>query len=110
MKATMMTLAFAALTMTANANPHGNTWHNATPAPHMEARHNNHADWRHCRHNHIDRYGNRTFCHTCGAEMIWRGNARMGHYEVIPPRPAAVHHHGNAPVPPPHRPGYGPRR
>lgn len=105
----MMTLAFAALAMTANANPHGNTWRNVTtaPAPRMEVRHN-HVDRRHCRHNHIDRYGNRTFCHTCGAEMIWRGGRYNGHYEVIPPRPAAPRHHGNAPVPPP--PGHGYRR
>lgn len=115
MKATMMTLAFAALAMTANANPHGNTWRNANPAPRTEVRHHNNADWRHCRHNHIDRYAGRTFCNHCGAELVWRGGRYNGHYDVIPPRPVMHNqHHGGAPVPPPPghnaRPGYGPRR
>lgn len=107
----MMAMAFATIAMTAsaNTNPKGNTWRNPVPAHHIEVRHDNRhhhmADWRTCRHIHIDRYGNRTFCRHCGLEIIWRGDARHGRYEVIPPRPmAAPHHHHGAPVPPaPHR-------
>ena len=107
----MMAMAFAMFAMTANANtnPKGNTWRNTNPYTHIEVRHDNHghrhyeADWRHCRHTHIDRYGNRTFCHFCGAEMVWRGGRYNGHYDVIPPRPMApAPHRGGAPVPPPH--------
>ena len=106
----MMAMAFAMFTMTANAAtaPKGNTWRDATPNIHIEVRHDNRnhrhyeVNWRTCRHNHLDRYGNRTFCHNCGAEMIWKGNTRNGHYEIIAPRPAApvVVHHGGAPVTP----------
>ena len=112
----MMAMAFATIAMTANANTNtkGNTWRNPAPAYHVEvrydARHNRHyeADWRRCHHNHIDRYGNRTFCHHCGAEMVWRGGHHNGHYDVIPPRPMVpVHHHGGAPVPPPPAHGNG---
>ena len=106
----MMAMAFATIAMTAsaNTNPKG-TWRNPVPAHRIEVRHDNRhhhmADWRTCRHTHIDRYGHRTFCRHCGSEIIWRGDARHGRYEVIPPRPmAAPYHHNGAPVPPaPHR-------
>ncbi len=113
----MMAMAFAMFAMTANANtdPKGNTWRNPNPHVRYEVRYDNRnhrhyeADWRRCHHTHIDRYGNRTFCHFCGSEMVWRGG-RNGHYEVIPPRPMApVHHHGGAPVPPPPAHGHNHR-
>jgi len=86
----MMATAFAAFAMTATAAPKNNTWRNTTPAgPKMEVRNDNRnnrhyeADWKNCRHNHLDRYGNKTYCHTCGAEMVWKGGTRNGHYEVV---------------------------
>lgn len=101
----MMAMAFATIAMTANAAPKNNTWRNPAPAYHVEVRNDNrnhrHYDthWNKCNHNHLDRYGNHYFCHTCGAEMVWKGNTRTGHYEVIPPRPTVIHH-GGAPIPP----------
>lgn len=87
----MMAIAFATIAMTANANPKGKTWRDATApaAPKIEVRNDNRnnrhyeADWKNCRHNHLDRYGNKTFCHNCGAELVWKGGTRNGHYEVI---------------------------
>jgi len=105
-KAMMMAMTFAAFAMaaTANTTTKGNTWRNPAPGYKMEVRndnrHNRHyyADWRTCRHNHLDRYGNKTYCHTCGVEMEWKGNKRNGHFEVIPPRPIATHNHGYGPA------------
>ena len=103
MKTTMITLALAAITMTANANNVVNTWRvtvSSTKAPRMEVRHNDShiTDWRHCNHNHLDRYGNNTYCHDCGVELVWKGNKKNGRYEVIAPRTSVTNNHGGAKV------------
>lgn len=92
MKTTMMTLAFAALAMTANAAPKNTTWRNTNTTVRIEVRTDNRnhrrydTHWNNCRHNHLDRYGNRYFCHTCGAEMVWKAEKHNGgHYEVVAP-------------------------
>ncbi|MCF0193044.1 MAG: hypothetical protein HUK05_06480 [Prevotella sp.] len=97
MKTTMMTLAFAAIAMTATANPKANNGHFSTSsASRVEIRHyNNRADWKHCKHNHLDRYGNKTYCNSCGSELVWKGNKKNGRYKVIPPRTVDTHNHFN---------------
>lgn len=65
MKTTMMTLAFAALALTANAAPKNNTWRNANVRIEVRNDNRNHrrydTHWNKCHHNHLDRYGNRSF-------------------------------------------------
>lgn len=100
----MMAIAIAMMAMTANAAtaPKGNTWRNTYTRIEVrhDNRHNRHyeVNWKNCRHNTLDRYGNDLYCHNCGAEMVWKGNARNGHYEAIAPKPA--NNHGAAPVTP----------
>ncbi|MCF0244464.1 MAG: hypothetical protein HUK06_06795, partial [Bacteroidaceae bacterium] len=47
-----------------------------------------------------DRYGNNTYCHDCGVELVWKGNKRNGRYEVIAPRTSVTNNHGGAKVSP----------
>ena len=88
----MMAMAFAMFAMTANATPKNTTWRNTNTTVRIEVRNDNRnhrrydTHWNTCRHNHLDRYGNRYFCHTCGAEMVWKAEKHNGgHYEVIAP-------------------------
>lgn len=92
----MMAMAFAMFTMTANANtaPKSGTWRNTNNnyTVRIEVRNDNrnnrhyNTHWNTCNHNHLDRYGNRYYCHSCGAEMVWKAEKHNGgHYEVIAP-------------------------
>ncbi|MCF0243401.1 MAG: hypothetical protein HUK06_01410 [Bacteroidaceae bacterium] len=97
MKTTILSLAFAAIAMTANANTHRNSCHitvSSAPIVRVEVRNDiygygHRADWRHCNHIHIDHRGKKAFCHSCGMELRWKGHKAKGHYEVITARPVA---------------------